>query len=165
MSETAISLSGLSKTYALPGLRSGWLACRNHDFIAAAQSLKDYTTICAPGPVEVLSLIALDNAEDLAERSRNIVTGNLELAIDFFGKQPEAGFSLIPPLAGSICLAHLDTGESAYDFCEAAVKTANVMVVPSAAFDMDGEFIRLGLGRSSFGKALATLESFIEQRT
>jgi aspartate/methionine/tyrosine aminotransferase len=165
VSDTAVSLSGLSKTYALPGLRSGWLACRDPEFIAAAQSLKDYTTICAPGPVEALSLIALDNAESLAARSRNIVAGNLELAVDFFLRKRDAGFNLIPPIAGSICLAELNTGESAYDFCEAAVKTANVMVVPSVAFDMDGEFIRLGLGRSSFGKALAALESFIEQRT
>lgn len=160
LSETAVSLSGLSKTYGLPGLRSGWLACRDSGFIGRAQSFKDYTSICGSAPSEILAMIALENSEAIAERSRAIVRANLETAEEFFSVHADS-FSLIPPLAGSICLAELTTGDSAYDFCEAAVLEKSVMVVPSRMFDMEGEFIRLGLGRKSFPRALDALNEFM----
>ena len=57
--ERAISLCGLSKSYALPGLRIGWLASQNRDWLAASARLKDYTTICASAPSEILAIIGL----------------------------------------------------------------------------------------------------------
>ena len=48
-----ISLSGLSKTVGLPGLRIGWLASQDEQFMARVGQLKDYTTICPAAPSEV----------------------------------------------------------------------------------------------------------------
>ena len=48
-----MSLGGLSKSYGLPGLRIGWLACRDPIFLRAVGVLKDYSTICPPVPSEV----------------------------------------------------------------------------------------------------------------
>eukprot|EP00884_Botryococcus_braunii_P007712 jgi/Botrbrau1/16942/Bobra.49_2s0008.2 len=50
--ERAISLSGLSKAYGLPGLRLGWLASQNKDVLRRVAELKDYTTICSAAPAE-----------------------------------------------------------------------------------------------------------------
>lgn len=161
ISDTAVSLSGLSKAYGLPGLRCGWLVCRDREFLARAQALKDYTTICGSAPSEVLAMIALENRENLAERSRSIIRRNIETARKFFEGRAER-FKFIPPLAGSVCLAELVACGPAYDFCEAAVRGENVMALSSRAFDMDGEFIRLGLGRESFGRALEALGRFLE---
>src|SRR5262249_46824061 len=47
LSARAISLWGMSKSFALPGLRIGWLATRDRDVRDAALRYKDYTTICA----------------------------------------------------------------------------------------------------------------------
>ena len=43
--ENGISLFGLSKTFALPGLRIGWLVTRNKDILADIAAYKDYTTL------------------------------------------------------------------------------------------------------------------------
>jgi aspartate/methionine/tyrosine aminotransferase len=52
--EKGISLAGMSKVYALPGLRVGWLVSpRANGFIDSAAALKDYTTICGSAPSEV----------------------------------------------------------------------------------------------------------------
>ena len=51
--ERAVCLSGMSKVYALPGLRIGWLACRDADFMSRAIQFKDYTTICGSAPSQV----------------------------------------------------------------------------------------------------------------
>ena len=87
--ELGISLFGLSKTYALPGLRIGWLATRNRDVVQRLSQLKDYTTICNSAPSEVLALMALRARSALIARSRDIIAGNLALARPFFEDRPE----------------------------------------------------------------------------
>ena len=57
--EKAITLFGVSKTFGLPGLRIGWIATRAPELIEQICVLKDYTTICASGPSEILAVIAL----------------------------------------------------------------------------------------------------------
>ena len=45
--ERAVSLGSISKSYGLPGLRTGWIATRDAGLRDAVLTLKDYTTICA----------------------------------------------------------------------------------------------------------------------
>ena len=66
--ERAISLWGMSKTFGLPGLRIGWLALQDQDLRQRLLQFKDYTTICNSGPGELLSQIALAQAETLIAR-------------------------------------------------------------------------------------------------
>ena len=51
--ERAVCLSGMSKVYALPGLRMGWLVSRDEAFMQQAAGYKDYTTICGSAPSQV----------------------------------------------------------------------------------------------------------------
>ena len=61
--ERALSLGSMSKTYGLPGLRLGWLACRDRDALQRIVDLKHYTTICSSAPSELLSALALRHRE------------------------------------------------------------------------------------------------------
>ncbi len=45
-----VSLGVMSKSFAMAGLRIGWLATRDHDLLARCAAFKDYTTICASAP-------------------------------------------------------------------------------------------------------------------
>jgi aspartate/methionine/tyrosine aminotransferase len=63
LGDHCISLSGMSKSFALPGLRIGWLSCSNIRIREKLHGLKDYTTICSSAPAEILSVIALQNSE------------------------------------------------------------------------------------------------------
>ncbi len=64
MYEKGITLFGLSKTFGLPGLRMGWLASKAGDVLQRVNELKDYTTICASAPGEILAIMALKNRAD-----------------------------------------------------------------------------------------------------
>ena len=64
LSARALSLGVMSKTFALPGLRIGWLACRDRELLARIAAIKDYTTICSSAPSEILALIALRRRDD-----------------------------------------------------------------------------------------------------
>ena len=50
LSETAVSLNVASKSYGLPGLRVGWLACRDRALLERLEKRKHYTSICNAGP-------------------------------------------------------------------------------------------------------------------
>ncbi len=79
--ERGISLAGMSKVYALPGLRVGWLVSpAANGFIDACARLKDYTTICGSAPSEALALMALRQRDTLLARSRKIVADGLQAA-------------------------------------------------------------------------------------
>ena len=62
-SPRGISLGVMSKSFAMAGLRIGWLATRDRDVLERCARFKDYTTICSSAPSEVLALIGLRGRE------------------------------------------------------------------------------------------------------
>lgn len=80
----AVCLSGMSKCFGMPGIRLGWLVSRDVAFIKAAAQLKDYSTICSPGPSEWLALQALRNAAAVVDVQRRVVLRNLQTLDAFF---------------------------------------------------------------------------------
>jgi aspartate/methionine/tyrosine aminotransferase len=160
--EKAIVLSGLSKTFALPGLRIGWLVAHDRDFLTRCQSLKDYTSICHSAPSEVLAIIALRAYKKLAARSLEIVRGNINRAEKFFDENSKL-FRWLPPQAGSIAFPEWLGSRTIEEFCDLAVKEAGVMIVPGEIFDMPGRHFRVGLGRKNFPEALKRLADFLNK--
>ena len=55
LSNTAISLNVMSKSYGLPGLRIGWLATRDRALLERLERRKHYTTIANSAPSEFLA--------------------------------------------------------------------------------------------------------------
>ncbi len=48
----------MSKSFALAGLRIGWLATKNNGLFKELAAFKDYTTICSSSPSEILAIMA-----------------------------------------------------------------------------------------------------------
>ncbi len=71
--ERGLSLNVMSKAYGLPGLRIGWIACKDKDVINRMEKLKHYLSICNSGPSERLTKIALRHSEQLLARTCAIV--------------------------------------------------------------------------------------------
>jgi len=161
--EKGISLSGLSKSFALPGLRVGWLATRQTDLLAGCLEYKDYTTICGSAPSEILAIIALQNSANILARNLEIIRANLRLAEQFFQKHA-ARVSWTSPLAGSIAFPEWIGAQSVEDFCQAALAQQGLMIVPGSLFDHPGRRFRIGLGRKNFAKALEHLDEFLSAR-
>ncbi len=60
--ERGISLNVMSKAYGLPGLRIGWLACKDRAMLVRFERFKHFLSICNSAPSEVLARIALKGA-------------------------------------------------------------------------------------------------------
>ena len=153
----------MSKTYGLPGLRLGWLACRDGDALQRVVDLKHYTTICSSAPSELLSALALRHRDVLADRNRGIVLANLPLLDAFFDRHADV-LSWVRPTAGPIGFPRLHGAEDATAFCEQLVAAEGVLLLPGAVYDEPGH-VRVGFGRAAMPEALERLERFIDTRS
>lgn len=159
--ERAVTLAGLSKAYGLPGLRTGWLALRDHPLRDLLLGWKDYTTICASAPSEALAQIALQAGDLLVDRSRRIVLHNLAVAEPFFSRW-QTLFDWNRPLAGSVALVTLRS-HSAVDFCQRLLARQGVALLPGESLGSDDRHVRFGFGRRGFGEALDQLDRYLTQ--
>jgi aspartate/methionine/tyrosine aminotransferase len=161
--EQGISLSGLSKAFALPGLRLGWLASQERALIERWLAFKDYTTICNSAPGEVLGIMALQAKDLILSRNLGIIRENLKLAEQFFAEHADR-FCWIAPKAGSVAFP-LWLGDSPVEsFCQDVLDQQGVMIVPGSLFEFPGNHFRIGLGRRNLGQALARVSAYAAHR-
>jgi aspartate/methionine/tyrosine aminotransferase len=158
--ERGISLSGMSKTFGLPGLRIGWLATRDRALVERFLAFKDYTTICSSAPSEVLSLIALRAQDAIVARNLAIIQDNLQSAERFFAEHGNR-FVWVGPQAGSVAFPQWVGGTSVEQFCQGALDQQGVMIVPGSIFDFAGNLFRVGLGRKNFAEALGRVHDYV----
>jgi len=161
--ERALSLGSMSKTYGLPGLRLGWLACRDREALRRIVDLKHYTTICSSAPSELLSALALRHREDLAGRNRAIVLDNLP-RLDAFLERHADSFSWTRPVAGPIGFVRVHGLDDTTGFCEQLVAETGVLLLPGAVYD-EPQHVRVGFGRSNLPEALERFERWIDTRS
>ncbi len=155
-----VSLGVMSKSFAMAGLRIGWLATRDRDLLQRCAAFKDYTTICSAAPSEVLALIALRARETVLDRSRTIVGSNLERLDTFFADWADR-FSWVRPRAGSVGFPRLTApGVSIDDWAAGLVEDEGVLLLPGSQFGFGGNHFRLGFGRTDLPVALERLETY-----
>ena len=168
VSENAMTLFGMSKTFAMPGVRLGWLCTRHPAIMEAMKSFKDYTTICSPGPSEILSIIALRNKDAILQRTHQIIKKNLRVLDEFFKDYPDI-FVWHAPVACTTGLLKLkgwilDLGEGgATGFCDKLVRDAEVLLLPSKMYDFRDDCVRLGFGRDDLADGLSALRQFLDK--
>jgi aspartate/methionine/tyrosine aminotransferase len=161
--ERGVSIGVMSKSFALAGLRIGWLASRDRELLARCAAFKDYTTICSSAPAEILALIALRARDRVLERSRSIVAANLERLDRFFDDWPDR-FTWVRPHAGSVGFPRLTVpGITIDDWSAALVEAEGVLLLPGSQFGFGGNHFRLGFGRTDLPVALERLEAFAER--
>lgn len=165
LDERAVSIGVMSKSFAMAGLRIGWLATRDRAVLERCARMKDYTTICSSAPSEVLALIGLRARERVLARSRSIVAANLAILDDFFARRSDA-FTWVRPAGGSTAFPRLvpdgPAGPSADAFAARLVEATGVLLLPSSTFGSGDSHVRIGLGRADLPEAIAALEAFTQ---
>lgn len=158
--ERGISIGAMSKSFGMAGLRVGWMATHDAELLARVLAYKDYTTICASAPSEILALMALRAKEKALARCMGIIKSNLALAEEFM-RQHARWFKWIPPRAGSVAFPEW-LGEKPMDqFADELVRQTGVMLLPASVFDVAEPRFRIGLGRAGFAQALEELDGFL----
>jgi aspartate/methionine/tyrosine aminotransferase len=162
VTKKAVVLSGLSKTYGLPGLRTGWLIIKNEQIREEIVNWKFYTSICASAPSEFLALVAWKVRDQLRERSIAQIEHNLKLAEDFFQRWPDL-FTWRRPMAASVALVGMNV-PSVTAFSTKMAEEAGVLIHPATTLDYDDQHTRMGFGRAAFGTALEKFEEYLNSQ-
>lgn len=156
----AVVLSGLSKTYGLPGLRTGWLVIQDEALRQNVMNWKFYTSICPPAPSEFLAMAAWQVREQLRQKNIAQIERNLALAEAFFARWPEL-FAWKRPLAGSVSLVKMNV-PSVTAFATQMAEEAGVLIHPATTLGGDDQHMRMGFGRAAFGEALKQFEAYLQ---
>lgn len=161
--ERGISLGVLSKAYGLPGLRVGWLACRDAELMEDIARYKNYLSICGATPSEALALVALRHGPELLEKNSRIIAENLQTADAFFARHKHL-FTYNRPQAGPIGFPRMRVSESMGDFCERAAHEAGVLLLPGSVYGINEPYFRMGFGRKTFAVHLAKFEEWLVKK-
>ncbi len=170
--EKALSLTGLSKAFGLAGLRLGWLVTHEASMLDRIGAFKDYTTICAPAPSELLALMGLRMREKILARNRERVQRNIKTARAFFERHQEE-MAWAPPQAGTISFPRLldpapggaaRRWKGAEDFCARVLRDTGVLLLPSTVYGYNDSHFRVGLGRDDAAFGFEVLDTYLSSR-
>lgn len=165
--ERGLSLNVMSKSYGLPGLRIGWIACQDSGIISQMERMKHYLSICNSGPSERLTKIALNNRDKLLARNCAIVDENLPKWDAFFARYP-ALFEWHRPDGSCMAFPRYKGREGVEEFTRRLVEQSGVLFLPSTIYSSTlgptpTDRFRLGFGRAGLDEGLATLDAHLRR--
>ncbi|MFC8453665.1 aminotransferase class I/II-fold pyridoxal phosphate-dependent enzyme [Kitasatospora sp. NPDC057223] len=151
LSERALSLNVTSKSLGLPGLRIGWITCRDRGLRSRLERAKHYTTICNAAPSEVLARIALKARDTILTRNRALISANLP-AFDAFFAEFADHFEWRAPDGGCVAYPRYLGPGGVEEFCTRLVAEAGVLLLPASIYrseltDTPADRFRIGIGR------------------
>jgi aspartate/methionine/tyrosine aminotransferase len=165
LSPRALSLNVTSKALGLPGLRIGWITCRDRALLSRLERAKHYTTICNSAPSEVLARVALKARATILDRNRALIARNLPLFDAFFAEFPEL-FEWRAPDGGCVAYPRYLGPEGVEEFCARLVREAGVLLLPAGIYRSEltptpTDRFRIGVGRAAPEAGLAALARWL----
>lgn len=142
--EKVVVTSGLSKAFAMPGLRLGWVVA-SPEVIERVWQHHDYTTL-TPGVLsDRLAAFAMQPSvrENILVRTRAIIRANLPRMEEWLLAHPS--FRYARPVAGAIAYAKYDLPLASGALVERIREEQGVLLVPGAMFGLK-KGLRVGFG-------------------
>lgn len=158
--QTFVVTNSLTKAYGLSGLRCGWVLAEP-ELAQRVWRVHDVYGATPAHPAELLSVIALDNLEKVAARSRALLQSNRALLDEFLNARGEV--KVVRPEFGTVAFFRLKqrTVERLHALCREKYETS---FVPGSFFGM-ADCFRVGVGAETgmVREALARLGSALAE--
>jgi aspartate/methionine/tyrosine aminotransferase len=141
-----ISVSSLSKTYGLPGLRTGWIICRDNLLLETFLAAKEQMHICGPVLDEELAYRYLLHKEDRYDHIRKEIAGKFNIVKSWMNQQNE--WEWVEPQGGCVCFPRLRQPEKIdlKKFYHLLLENHGTYVGPGHWFEMPDHYMRIGFG-------------------
>ena len=161
--ERGVSINGLSKGFGLPGLRVGWIACRDRALLDAALVAKSTLSTCLSAGSVILAAIALAAEDRIVPAARAIGAANWRKLQAIIDARPDL-FTQEPACNLAICYPRYLGMGGATAFADRLAREKGILLLPGmlwkttlAPLPMDR--IRIGLGHMRSGSALDALSA------
>jgi aminotransferase len=160
MAERTITLSGMSKAYAMTGWRVGYFA-GPPDLIPALAEINHAFAISTAAVSQHAALAALTGPQDCVEemrqtydaRRRQLLAGLDALGIPY--AEPQGAFYVYANVAS--------TGIGATAFCERLLREGRVLMYPGGIYgDYTDDFVRMSLTTHRIPEAMARMKAVVD---
>ena len=143
--DKVLATGSLSKAYALPGLRIGWVVAPA-DTVDELWARHEYTTIDTTMLSNKLAAVALSSEvrPRIIQRVRNYVRRGFSV-LDGWLESHEGTFSLVPPQAAAIAFVRYHLNVNSTELVERLIHEKSVFIIPGDHFGLD-HFVRISYG-------------------
>lgn len=144
LSERAISVGTMSKSFGLPGIRVGWFVA-NADLAAKAWGLRDYVSL-SPGKVsDAIAAVVVEHRDRFLPRNAAIISENLAFARNWFASHAHLA-TWNEPQAGLLAMMRYSADIGSSELADNLARDAQVMLAPGSSFGLEG-YLRIGIGQ------------------
>ena len=146
LSDRVLSVSSLSKTWGLPGIRIGWLICRDPKLMETFLAAKEQIFICNSVVDEEIARRFLERKARFAPAIFSAMQRNFAVVKEWMQKQSDLEW--IQPKGGVVCFPRFRDSSSVdierfYRILNDKYKT---FVGPGHWFEMERRYLRIGYG-------------------
>jgi aspartate aminotransferase len=173
LAQRTITISGCSKSYAMTGWRMGW-AVGPVPVIRAMGNIQSQETGCPSSISQYAALAALQGDQECVEKMRREFEARRELVCKRLAAMP----GVVCPIPGGAFYAFFNISAhfgrmlggkkvaNSAEFCQAALESAHVNLVPGSAFGAEG-YVRLSFAasREQLTGGLDSLEAFLNSNS
>jgi aminotransferase len=161
MYEQTITIGGMGKSFCVTGWRLGYV-CASPELSTAMRTLHDFTTICAPAPLQYAAVAAMELPESFFKTQREEYAIRRERIVkileknQFIVQRPQGAYYLMSDFS------QWNFDGDDYEFANFLTEKVGIAVVPGSSF-----YSTPGLGRNTvrwaFAKKMETLDA-VEER-
>lgn len=166
-----ISVSSLSKAYGLPGIRIGWIICRDARLLDRCLAAKEQILICNSVVDETIALQLMSQRESWLGRMRTRAEAQLQLLAGWM--QQQSWLEWVAPEGGVVCFPRFRAevreraGQADYErFYRVLLDKHGTFVGPGHWFEMPDSYLRIGYAwpeAESLRAGLAGIEAAAEE--
>lgn len=162
LSSRAISVSSMSKSYGLPGIRVGWLITRDEQLMERFLAAKEQIHICNSVIDEKVADQFLVKKEELFPQMKGHIKTNFEIVKLWMDNNEYSEW--VEPAGGCVCFPRIkpDLQVDIDEFYRILNQKYKTFVGPGHWFEMDDRYMRIGYGYPSNEELLGGLNCITE---
>ena len=146
LSDCVISVSSLSKTYGIPGIRSGWLVCRDRELMATFLAAKEQIGICGSVVDEEIAARAFAQRDAWLPQINAHIRSRFEVVSGWMAG--EELMEWVEPRGGCVCFPRIkpDVPIDVDELYRALNDRHGAYVGPGHWFEQSRRHMRIGYG-------------------
>ncbi len=145
LSDRAISMTTMSKSYGLPGIRIGWIA-GPMGMVESVRAVREQLTICNSVIGEAIAFAALKQRDVLLNKSRERLRRNLK-ALNYWMAHQDM-LESVEPEGGVVAFPRLKRDASTEPICRTLATKYRTFAIPGYGFETD-RHLRIGFGEET----------------
>jgi len=166
LSDNVISVSSVSKAYGLPGIRMGWIACKNKRLLEMFLAAKEQIFICNSLLDEHVALHYLQNKTKFFEPIKKHIKKNFATLEKHMNSSKNLEW--VKPKGGVVCYPRIVPKINYNQFYEILYNEHKTLVGAGHWFESEKRYMRIGFGwpaNAQLKQGLENIEDVISTLT